>query len=73
MINLCLRLTLTAFLLLSVCPETYILGHSFERRAYRFVMKATQGMVFHILQHKQDRHRMVNTFLMVSINPIYKR
>ena len=67
MINLCLRLTLTAFLLLSVCPETYILGHSFERRAYRFVMKATQGM------GRQDRHRMVNTFLMVSINPIYKR
>ena len=59
--------------LLQFAQEQNVLGHSFERRAYCFVLKATQGMVFPIPKHRQSKQWMLNTLLMVDINPICKR
>ena len=53
--------------------EQNILGHSFEKRACRFDLKATQGMAFPIPQHRQSRQRIVTTLLIVNINPTCKR
>ena len=50
--------------------EQNILGQSFERRVYQFVLKATK--VFPIV-HTGRVNRNFNILLMVNINPIYKR
>ena len=50
--------------------EQNILGQSFERRVYQFVLKATK--VFPIV-HTGRLNRNLNILLMVNINPIYKR
>ena len=42
-----------------------------ELTAYCFVLKATK--VFPIPTQAECRQRMVNTLLMININPIYKR
>ena len=55
---LCFSIPKSPDLSLLFCQEQNIIGHSFEKRAYQFVLKAT--MVFPIL-------------LMGNINPICKR
>ena len=48
--------------------EQNILGHSFGRRAYEPVLKATK--VFPIYSHTYRVDRNLNVLLMVNINPI---
>ena len=45
------------------------LAHSFERRAYWFLK--IRG--YSLFPHMQSRQKIVNTLLMININPIYKR
>ena len=50
------------------------LGHSFERRAYYYVLEATRAFpIPTYTTHRDIVDRNVNTLLMVNINPIYKR
>ena len=49
------------------------LGHSFERRAYYLTALFWKLPGYSLFPHRQSRQRMVNTLLMININPICKR
>ena len=72
-ISLCFSIPKRPYISLECGQEQNILGHSFERRAFQFILEATKVFPIRLYSRTGRIDRNLNILLMININPIFTR